>query len=175
MQITTTKRLSIELVTLADSSFFFKLLNSPNWLEFIGDRGIKSEADAVNYIQKNIIDSYNIHGYGFYKLVSLESKIAIGMCGFKKRDYLENADIGYAILPKYEGQGYTSEAAKAIVDYGFNVLQLNPILAITTAKNTASKNLLRKIGLKEIGIIKPNEVDVELLLFSKANHLQCMK
>jgi RimJ/RimL family protein N-acetyltransferase len=50
--------------------------------------------------------------------------------------------------------------------YGFESLELKPILGITSKKNIASQNLLIKIGLKENGEVKPEEEKEELLLFS---------
>ncbi len=166
MKILETERIRIEKATLEDSSFFLELLNSPNWIEFIGDRGIKTEEDAADYIQKSLIDSYKENGYGLYKMVLKKENKPIGICGFLKRNYLKNADIGFAILPEYEAKGYTYEAVKETMNYGISSLQLNPILAVTISENTKSRNLLNKIGLKEIGMIKPNKSKVEFLLYS---------
>ena len=166
MKITETPRLIIAEASLHDVAFFFELLNSPNWLEFIGDRGIKSEADAAHYIESSLIASYKKHGYGLFKMVLKTSNHPIGICGFVKRDYLDHPDIGFAILPAYERQGYTSEAAMAVLEYGKTILKLHPILGITTSENKNSCQLLRKIGLRETGTIQPQQTDPELLLFS---------
>ena len=166
MKITETNRLVIEKAELPDSSFFLKLMNSPNWIQFIGDRGIHNEDAAAEYIQKNLISSYEKHGYGLYKMSLKADGTPIGICGFVKRDYLDHADIGFGILPAYEGKGYTSEAAMALMTYGQQVLQLQPILAITTVENKGSRRLLEKIGLEEIGTVQPGDQKEDLLLFS---------
>lgn len=161
-----TERLLLENASLKDSKFFLELLNSPNWIEFIGDRGIKTEEDACGYISNSLIDSYTKNGYGLYKMSRKDIGLPIGICGFVKRDYLDSADIGFAILPEYEGRRYTFEAAKATMNYGKSILRLNPIFAVTTEQNNKSRNLLNKIGLLEIGKIKPSGNSTELLLFS---------
>ncbi len=161
-----TERLNIEEATLNDSSFFFKLLTSPTWIEFIGDRGIRNEEDATNYIQHSLIDSYINQGYGLYKMVSKDTRQPIGICGFLKRDYLEHPDIGFAILPKYERTGFTLEAALALKDYGENQLGMSPILAITTSKNLPSQKLLNKIGLTHVGDVRPSDGEEDLMLYS---------
>lgn len=166
MNIFETERLILKQATLNDSNFFFRLLNSPNWLEFIGDRGIITENDASAYIQKSLIDSYEKWGYGLYKMCLRENEVPIGICGFLKRAYLANVDIGFAVLPEYAGRGYTLEASKAMLEFGKLKLGMNTILAITTKENIKSINLLQKIGLSEVGKVKPNEREEELLLFS---------
>ncbi len=168
MPITETSRLFIQEATLEDAGFFLKLMNSPNWLKFIGDRGIRSEMEAARYIQKSLIDSYQNHGYGLYKMVLKKDGRPIGICGFVRRDYLDHADIGFALLPSHEGKGYALEAANACLDYGSSVLGLHPILAVTTIGNGRSRALLGKIGLHEVGSLSPKENGPELLLFSNA-------
>jgi len=166
VQIPATKRLRIENALLCDAPFFLELMNTPNWIKYIGDRGISSEKLAAEYIQINLIDSYEKHGYGLYKISLKQREIPIGLCGFVKRDYLDHADIGFALLPEYEGKGYAYEAAKTIMEYGMNILNLNPILAITSYDNIRSTKLLLKIGFQEIGNVTTPDKGEELLLFS---------
>ncbi|UII75272.1 GNAT family N-acetyltransferase [Flagellimonas sp. HMM57] len=161
-----TKRLILCEATLEDSEFFYTLLNSPNWIEFIGDKGVRTQEDAKQYIQSNLIDSYQKNGYGLLTMSLKESRKPIGICGFVRRDYLNSPDIGFAILPEHEGNGYTTEACEAIISYGKTELKLQTILGITTPENSKSRNLLIKIGLFEVGIIQPEKDKKELLLFS---------
>ncbi|WP_323756384.1 GNAT family N-acetyltransferase [Roseivirga sp.] len=163
MIVLETTRLRLEEGTLDDQVFVFTLLNSPNWIEFIGDRGIESLADAENYIKNTLIKSYDTNGFGLYKVILKHDNSPIGLCGFLQRDYLDHPDIGYAILPKYEGKGYTSEAAKAMLHYGRTQLGFKTILAITSSKNSASEHLLQKIGLERQYNEKYTEESDELL------------
>ncbi|MFQ3214756.1 MAG: ribosomal-protein-alanine N-acetyltransferase [Marivirga sp.] len=164
--ITSTTRLDIRLIDIHDAAFFLALLNSPTWLKFIGDRKVYSIQDAESYIQKRILASYENHGFGFYKLVLKGTEQTIGACGFVQRTYLPQPDIGYAILPEFEGLGYTFEAAKAIMQYGEDILQLPIILGITADINLASQQVLKKIGLHRKGFLKDPETDTDILLFS---------
>ncbi len=166
MRVLETNRLVIEQASINDASFFYRLLNSPTWLEHIGDRGIRSEEDAQSYIEDNFINAYQEVGYGLFKMVLKDESIPIGVCGFIKRDYLTSVDIGFAILPEYERQGYTLEAVQALMNYGRTVLKLNPILAITTDTNSKSRALLAKIGLREKGTVKSNNSETEFVLYS---------
>ena len=165
MNILTTERLILQEATLKDAPFILELVNSPNWLAYIGDRGIKTLADAKKYIQESLIGSYRQNGFGLYKVALKANGAPIGICGFLKRDYLDHPDIGFATLPKYEGKGYTYEVASATMEYGTQQLNLRTILAITTAANTKSKNLLAKLGFALKGNIL-DEAKKELLVYT---------
>lgn len=162
MFLIATERLLVQRAELSDAPFILELLNSPTWLEFIGDRGITSLEKAEKYIQESLTSAYEENGHGLFKVCLKTDRTPIGLCGFLKRDYLESVDIGYALLPEFEGRGYAYEAANAVLDYGQTTLNLNPILAITAQKNKKSQKLLVKIGLKKKGLLQiagdPNEV-----------------
>jgi len=153
MIILETERLLLQEAEIDDAPFFFRLLNSPGWLAYIGDRGIKTKEDAVHYIREALIKSYKEHGFGLYKMILKQENQPIGICGLLKRPDLDYPDIGFAMLPEYEGHGYAFEAAKATLEYAETTLGLNVILAITIMKNTRSKKLLERIGLQQIDVI----------------------
>lgn len=159
-----TNRLVIRQFTFDDTAFVIELLNSAGWLKFIGDRHVKTEEDAKNYLLNGPMKSYQEHGFGL-SLVELKSdKTPIGMCGLLKRDFLENPDIGYAFLPEFNGQGYAFEAANATIIYAKETLNLPNIMAIVNTDNQLSIRVLEKIGMtfKEF-FVYPDEEDKKLL------------
>jgi RimJ/RimL family protein N-acetyltransferase len=95
-QILETKRLRLREFTLEDTAFILDLLNSPGWLRYIGDRGVKTEEQAKNYLLNGPIKSYTKNGYGLSMVERKDDNKPIGMCGIIKRDTLENPDIGFA-------------------------------------------------------------------------------
>jgi [ribosomal protein S5]-alanine N-acetyltransferase len=140
----TTIRLELSPLELSDSAFIFDLLNTENWIRFIGNRNINSDEDAVNYIQK-IRDNADAR----YKVVRLKNALTpIGVITFIKRHYLDHWDIGFAFLPDYAKKGYAFEATQAVLD---DVKQDNShafVLATTLKDNVNSISLLEKLGLK---------------------------
>ncbi len=160
----TTTRLIVEEASREDAPFFFRLLRSPTWLRFIGDRGIHSLGDAKNYIQYSLITSYREKGFGLYK-VSLLDSTPIGVCGFLQRDYLDSADLGYALLPEFEGHGYMVEAARSIIEYGYHELRLKEILAFTDPDNYRSHQVLGKLGFVEKEVFFPPDFSEPCILF----------
>jgi ribosomal-protein-alanine N-acetyltransferase len=166
-----TNRLILREADLSDNQFFYELLNSPKWLKYIGDRGIKTLKNAEDYINDKLINSYKSNGYGLYVYELKESHIPIGICGFIKRDYLESEDIGFALLPEYERTGYTYEIALATLNYGENKLSINKVYAITSNDNVASQELLKKLGFNFKSQIMEPGSDEEILLFLKESEI----
>ena len=143
-----TNRLLIKKFSVDDAPFILELLNTSSWLAFIGDRGIKTLADARQYILNGPLKSYNQNGYGAYLISLKETNVSIGMCGLFKREFLDNPDIGFALLPQYAGNGYGYESAKAVLTYARIDLGLPCVMGITKPTNQASIRLLEKLGLQ---------------------------
>jgi RimJ/RimL family protein N-acetyltransferase len=66
-------------------------------------------------------------------------------------------DIGYEIAPAFWGQGYATEAARAMLDFGFTNLRLHRIWARCLAENTASQRVLEKLGMRLEGRLRQDE------------------
>ena len=111
--------------------------------------------------------SYGTHGFGLWLMKRKEDDLPIGICGLIKRDYLPHPDLGYALLPQYEGQGYAIEAAAAVMQYAKDELRIPVVAAITTDDNVPSLRLLFKLGFNFIGMISPPEQEEELMLLEK--------
>lgn len=160
-----TERLILRKFTLEDAPFLLELVNTPAWLQFIGDRNVHTVEEAENYLRNGNLKSYAEHGFGFYLVVTKESNEAIGMCGLVKRDSLDDIDIGFAFMPNSIGKGYGYEAASATLDYAQNILKLGRIVAIVDPQNASSIALIKKIGLKYEKMVQISTNDIELMLF----------
>ncbi|MBS1587571.1 MAG: GNAT family N-acetyltransferase [Bacteroidetes bacterium] len=135
-----TSRLSLKKLSTSDAAFIQELVNTPGWLQFIGNRNVNSAEDAIAYIQK-ILDNENVT----YWIARLKgSLIPIGVVTLIQRDYLAHPDIGFAFLPAYSGTGYAREATEIVIQ----ALQAEnaSLLAITIPENSRSVKLLQTIG-----------------------------
>lgn len=166
MKVIETDRLIIRWLSTEDAPFILELLNDPSWLRFIGDHGVRTLEDARNYILNGPMDMYARLGFGLFLTELKEGNIPIGICGLIKRDTLEDIDIGYAFLTRFQSKGYAFEAASATMTYGKEQLGLKKIVAITSKDNDHSSKLLEKIGLKFEQMIKLTPDSEELKLFS---------
>ena len=161
-----TQRLGLRKFTSDDADFIVELLNTPGWLQFIGDRNIKTGEQAIIYLESGPIKSYKQNGFGLWMVELNTDKTAIGMCGIIKRESLEHPDIGFAFLPQYFGKGYGLEVASATLSYGREKLGIEKLLAITIPGNEKSIRLLEKIGLSFKENISATEEGEQLLLYS---------
>lgn len=160
-----TERLLLRQLTTDDTQFIIELVNSPGWLENIGDRHVRTEAQAKTYLENGPLASYAANGFGLW-LVELKSgRTPIGMCGLLKRETLENPDIGFAFLPAFMGQGFGLEIASATMAFAKTTLNLPVISAIVLPANRASLNLLKKLGMRFVKKINSPTSDEELMLF----------
>jgi len=163
-----TERLRIrEIDSAHDAEFIFELLNTPKFLKYIGDRGVRSAEQARDFIENRYRQSYRDHGYGLYTVELSTMLVPVGICGFVKRDYFEFPDMGFAFLPEHENKGYGFESAGAMLKYGRDELGFTKVLAITTRDNDASIGLLNKLEFQLDGIYTNPEGE-ELNLFEKA-------
>ena len=147
MKILETERLILrELRTADDAEFVYELLNTPKFIKYIGDRGVRSSDEAAGFIENRYRLSYLNNGFGLYVVEQKSDNVAVGLCGFVKRNTLPGPDIGFAFLPKFEGLGYGFESAEAMMKYGRDTLGFTRVLAITSLDNAASGRLLKKLG-----------------------------
>lgn len=154
MTVLETRRLVLRRLGEADASFMMGLMNEPAWLRFIGDRGIRTLDDARAWIRGGPMASYELRGFGLYLAELKDGMTPIGICGLVKRDGLDHADLGFALLPAFWSQGYAVEAASAVMDYARGTLGLDRVLAITSPDNEASVRVLEKVGLRFEGMIQ---------------------
>jgi [ribosomal protein S5]-alanine N-acetyltransferase len=165
-EVLATERLTLRHATTADDRFIFELVNDPAFILNIGDRGVRTLPDAERYVLDGPIASYEKFGFGMYVVQLRESGTPIGLCGFVKRDWLPDVDIGFAFLPQYRSQGYARESASAVRRYGHEVLGLTRIVAIVSPANADSIRLLEKIGLRFESMVRPVNEDADIKLFA---------
>lgn len=164
----TTERLLLRHVTIEDASLVQELMNTPKWLQYIGDRNVHTVGDAQTYIRNKMLPQLHKLGYGNYVVIRKEDGAKLGFCGIYERNGLDICDLGFAFLPAYEGKGYASEAAMRLLKGAREVLQLPALSAITSIANLGSQKLLKKLGFQyEKMIILPNDTEEIMYFFQK--------
>ncbi|MEP6705330.1 MAG: GNAT family N-acetyltransferase [Acidobacteriota bacterium] len=162
-----TERLRLRKITVADAEFIHGLMNEPAYLEYIGDKGVKTVGDAERFLANVAIKSYEDNGFGHYIVELPDSGTPMGTCGYVKRAELDDPDIGFAFLPEFRKQGYALESAKAMLSFGIDTLGFKNISAITTQHNDRSVQLLNKLGFRfEKLLSMPNGDELKLFTFS---------
>lgn len=135
-----TNRLLLRPIALEDADFMLKLINCPGFLRFIGDRNIRTLEQSEAYIE-NLIKNPDIT---YWVIQNKISNVSYGVVTWVKRDYLPSPDLGYAILPEFEGNGFALEASSTWLTH--HKQNHKRVLAICQADNVASIHLLLKLG-----------------------------
>jgi ribosomal-protein-alanine N-acetyltransferase len=159
------KRLCLRPLTLDDQGFILNLVNDPDWLQYIGDRRVNTLEHAKKYIQHGPHGMYQQHGLGLLLAQNVESGEATGLCGLLQRDELPHPDLGFAFLPQYRKQGYAIEAAQLVLKHNFEQGLVQKVLAITSADNDKSINLLKKLSFSYTGIYQSPSSEEQSKLF----------
>ena len=160
-----TSRLILREMTVDDAPFILDLLNQPSFLQFVGDKGLRTVADAAQYIEDGPRATYHRHGYGLYLVLRKETGHPMGICGLVSRDWLDAPDLGFSLLPPYWSLGYAFEAAVAVLDHAEAVHRISRVLAITNPGNQSSIRLLRKLGFSYRNNVNPPGRNEELALW----------
>jgi RimJ/RimL family protein N-acetyltransferase len=162
----TTDRVVVAPLTLADDAFIVALLTDPDWLRYIGDRGVRTLDDARRYLETGPMASYAAHGFGLYRVSRRDTGVPIGICGLLRRATLPDVDIGFAFLPAYRGQGFAVETARATLAYARDTLGLDRIVAIVSPENAASIRVLETLGMRQEGMVQLSADAKAVCLFS---------
>ncbi len=141
-----TPRLSLRELTLADAPFILELVNEPAFIANIGDKGARDLEGAQRYLRNGPLKSYAMHRHGLWRVAVRDTDEPIGICGPLRREGLDLPDLGYALLARFNGRGYATEAANAALDFSVRVLGFSQMLAITADHNHASQRVLEKCG-----------------------------
>jgi RimJ/RimL family protein N-acetyltransferase len=102
-QFPVSERLTLRPLTLDDAAFILELVNEPGWLQYIGDRGIRSEEGARTYLRSGPMAMVERRGFGLLAVERTGEDVPIGICGLLQRETLADVDIGFAFLARYGG------------------------------------------------------------------------
>jgi RimJ/RimL family protein N-acetyltransferase len=141
-----TARLRLREMNETDAPFLLEVLNEPAFVRNVGDRGVRTLDDAVQYLRERVTASYEKFGFGSWLVEAKDTGEPLGICGLIKRDALEDVDLGFSFLERFWSRGFAYEAAKPVLDYGWRVAKLSRIVAIVAPHNAASIRLLEKLG-----------------------------
>lgn len=157
MIVLETERLTLRHASLDDAPFILRLLNEPAFLQYIGDRGVRSLDDARGYIEQRLIGSYKQHGFGLWVVTRTNSPEPLGICGLVKRDTLPEPDIGFAFLQEHWRTGIGFESAAGVKRYAFEHVGLPRLLAIVNPDNAGSIRILEKLGFTFERLSEPGD------------------
>lgn len=158
-----TSRLRIRHLTEDDAAFILELVNSDGFLQFVGDRGIRTISEAKDNIATKYTTSYP--KYGLFAVTLKDTGQVIGSVSYLKRDYMDADDVGYAFLPAFFGKGYAVEASQGLVTWAFDQGK-SKVQAMVDPDNQSSIRLLEKLDFVQDGTVVPEGEDEAILKFT---------
>jgi ribosomal-protein-alanine N-acetyltransferase len=152
-----TERLCLRRVIKEDVNEIFVLRSDQEVMKYIPRPLVKTYEEALEHIA--MIDEKIDSNEGINWAITLKGNPKlIGIIGhYRIRPEHYRSEIGYMILPEYQGKGIMSEAIKEVVKYGFEVMKLHSIEAIIDPENFASEKVLQKNGFTKEAHLKENE------------------
>jgi RimJ/RimL family protein N-acetyltransferase len=161
-----TDRLSLRWFSRDDAALMLAVWNDPAFVRFVGDRGIRTIDEARDALHRGILAMYRDHGYGPYRVATRDDDVPMGICGLFLRDYLDDPDIGFGLLPEFCRSGYAYEASLAVLDEARTTLGLDRVTAIVSPENGASIGLIEKLGMSFAERMRAPGEDHDVLLYA---------
>ena len=151
-----TPRLILREIISEDVDRIFLLDSDPEVMKYIGVPPVtklEQSAETIRKIQKQ----YTENGIARWAVIEKETNLLIGWSGLKfltepLNGFKNVYELGYRFLPEFWGKGFATEAANAVLEYGFKELNLDEIYACADIKNVESNKILKeKLGFESKG------------------------
>ena len=167
-----TRRLRLRQATQEDAEAIFTVFSDPKVTQFHDLDTFVRLDEAIGVVERRAkgFDS----GRGIrWGIARKQDNYLIGSCGFSWDREANAAEIGYELASQFWRQGIMSEALRAVLCYGFEIKELQFVIAEIMLENLASRRLLEKLGfesqgvLKERGFWKGKHHDLEQFMLTK--------
>lgn len=144
-----TSRLVLRSWLERDRDLFREINADPKVMEFFPFRRTHAEADAL-FDRVNAMIKED--GLGFYAVELKETGEAMGFCGLAPANMpdifpVETIEIGWRLATRFWGNGFITEAARALVEHGFGEMKLAAIVSFAVAENHRSTAVMGRIGM----------------------------
>lgn len=153
-----TRRLLLRSITPQDGAQVYALRSHPETMRYIPRPLLTSEQDAQAHI-KMMEDKINQNEGINWAITLKDNPQLIGIIGhYRLQPENHRSEIGYMILPEFNGKGIATEAVACILEYGFEQMQLHSIEAVIDPQNYASEKVLLKNGFVKEAHLLENEL-----------------
>ncbi|MGA9212045.1 GNAT family N-acetyltransferase [Kaistella sp.] len=156
-----TTRLILREIIFEDVERIFLLDSNQDVMKYIGVKPVTKLEESEETINK-IRKQYQENGIARWAVIEKESNLLIGWSGLKLSTEPLNGfrnvyELGYRFLPEFWGKGYATESGRAVLEYGFNKMNLDKIYACADIQNVDSNKILKdKLGFEEQGTFIDN-------------------
>lgn len=143
-----TPRLRLRHFVESDLDAVAALMANPDFMRF--SPGVFAREEAKRFLLDRLIAPTRQGLPSQFAVVTREENRLIGYCGFFRQvvDEITEIEIGYRLHPAYWNRGLATEAARAVRDYGFDVLELERVISLIHPDNHASRRVAEKVGMR---------------------------
>ena len=145
MQEIETARLYLRQFTPDDLDDMYRIYSDPEIMKYLG--GVRTR-EATETAINTMIKGWEENNFGMWALVHKIDRKMIGRCGLGLLEKTPEVQLGYALDKVYWNQGLATEASLASLNYGFQILNLERIVAIALPENITSQRVMQKVGMK---------------------------
>ena len=141
-----TERLILRRITREDLEALASINADPDVMKYIVDgrpQTLEQTLERVNAV----IGHWERYGFGLCAVLDRATNDFVGFCGLQHLDNTPEIEVGYRLAKRFWGRGLATEAARASLEYGFERLGLDRIVAVVHPGNLASQRVVNKLGL----------------------------
>ena len=166
LNVIETERLALRLLTLDDLDALAAIYRDKDVRKYFPE-GILTREQTKEELEWIINVYYGQHGFGLWATTHKETNEFIGRCGLLPWtiDGSPEVEVAYLLAKAYWGQGLGTEAAQAILAYGFERLHLSRLICLIDPANEASVKVAMKIGMS---LEREAEIEGDLTLVYSA-------
>ncbi len=149
-----TERLILREILPTDVDGMFELDSDPDVHLYLGNQPVHHQSeikDVIEFIRQQYVDN----GIGRWAIIEKKTNAFVGWAGLKyiteqTNHHIHYYDLGYRLIKRYWGQGIAPEAAKSVLDYAFDKMELTEVYAMADCNNDGSNHILQKLGFQLI-------------------------
>jgi RimJ/RimL family protein N-acetyltransferase len=163
-----TKRLTLRPLTLDDIEWFATMRGDEDIMRFIGANGAVSRQVAEERLARHLV-CWNERGLGMFGARLRGEEAPVGWAGLQPLEGTDEIEVGYAFAKPWWGKGFATEAATALVRWGFEEMGLERIVAVAYPENEASRRVMDKLGMRYEGSQIVHEMDSAIYSLTPAD------
>ncbi len=143
-----TRRLLLRTMLPSDIEALLLIFTDPKVMASFGGE-LFTRVQMERWLERNLQHQAEF-GYGLFPIIDKHTGLLIGDCGLEQMEVegVQAAELGYDLRSDYWNQGLATEAAIAVRDYAFDVLQLSQLISLIRIGNLASKRVAEKVGME---------------------------
>ena len=146
-----TPRLALQPMEPGDLAWYAEFAGDAEVMKYIGHAGPLSREQATERLAR-YVRCWEEHGLGMFGVRLREEPLPVGWAGLQPLSGTDEIEVGYAFGKRAWGHGYATEVASAVVQWGFDALGLERIVAVASPENAASRRVMDKLGMHYEGV-----------------------